>query len=86
MKITVEGPINMIANHKITIEGSDFQYPSTGPVPLYQLLDYEIRASWWASWISARWMQNLAGKYYGWKVCRKYRRYKWSKDVQQYGI
>ncbi len=47
-----------------------------------EILDYEIRASWWASWISIGWMKNLASKYFAWKITRKYRRYKWSKDMQ----
>jgi hypothetical protein len=36
------------------------------------LLDYEIRGSWWPQYIRFRWMQFLAGKYFGYKVRRKY--------------
>ena len=43
------------------------------------LLDYEIRSSWWASWIGWNWGQELSGKYFAWKTSRKYARYKQSK-------
>jgi hypothetical protein len=42
-------------------------------------LDYEIRSSWWASWIGWDWGQELSGKYFAWKTSRKYARYKRSK-------
>lgn len=44
-----------------------------------QLLDYEIRASVWAPWIRIRWMQDLAGRYFAWKVRRKYSRWQASR-------
>lgn len=47
--------------------------------PLLVFLDYEIRSSWWASWIGWDWGQKLAGKYFAWKTNRKYARYKRSK-------
>ena len=47
------------------------------------ILDYEIRSSCWASWISWSWMQVLSGKYFAWKVKHKYARYKQSKVWQQ---
>jgi hypothetical protein len=34
-------------------------------------LDYEIRSSWWASWIGWNWGQELSGSYFAWKVKRK---------------
>lgn len=37
-----------------------------------EILDYEIRASWWASWCPWR---EFAGAYFAWKVRRKWRRY-----------
>jgi hypothetical protein len=40
-----------------------------------ELVEYEVRASWWAHWISWRWLQDIAGLYFGWKVKRKYTRY-----------
>lgn len=43
-------------------------------------IDYEIKASWWASWIGWEWGQTLAGKYFAWKVQCKYARYKWFCD------
>jgi hypothetical protein len=44
-----------------------------------EILDYEIRASWWASSVGVGWMQTLAGKYFAWKVARKYARWQRSK-------
>jgi hypothetical protein len=37
------------------------------------LLQYEIRSSWWASYISNPYLQDLSGKYFAWKVIRKYK-------------
>ena len=42
---------------------------------LKTILDYEIRSSRWASYISWMWGQNMAGDYFAWKVHRKYKRY-----------
>lgn len=42
-------------------------------------LDYEIRSSWWALWISWNWGQELSARYFAWKVTRKYARYRQSK-------
>ena len=39
------------------------------------ILDYEIRSSWWASFVGFAWAQNLAGSYFGWKVRRKFARW-----------
>lgn len=50
---------------------------------LRTFLDYEIRSSWWASWISIGWMQELSGKYFAWKTSRKVARYKASKVWEQ---
>jgi hypothetical protein len=46
---------------------------------LSAFLDYEIRSSWWASWIGFDYGQELAGKYFAWKAKRKYNRYLKSK-------
>lgn len=35
---------------------------------------YEIYSSWWAGLVSNRWLQELAAKYYAWKVERKIKR------------
>jgi hypothetical protein len=40
------------------------------------ILDYEVKASWWANWISCKYGHSLAGKYFAWKVCRKFKRWK----------
>lgn len=41
-----------------------------------ELLDYEIRSSWWTSHIGWGPLQRLAGTYFAWKVNRKYHRYR----------
>jgi len=47
-------------------------------------LEYEIGSSWWASWIGWDWGQKLSGKYFVWKVKRKYARYKQFKNTTQW--
>lgn len=42
---------------------------------LEQCLDYEIRASWWVSCVSWKSLQPLVGRYFAWKVNRKYSRW-----------
>lgn len=39
-----------------------------------EILSYEIRSSWWASKLSNKYLQNLAGSYFAWKVRRKHNR------------
>lgn len=46
---------------------------------LMLFIDYEIRSSWWASFIWWKWGQDLAGSYFASKVRRKYNRYLTSK-------
>jgi len=46
---------------------------------LHDFLEYEVRSSWWVSWISWDWLQELSGRYFAWKTRRKYERYKMSK-------
>lgn len=41
-----------------------------------EVLEYEVKSSWWAGYISWPWLQALAGWYYGRKVRRKYDRYR----------
>ena len=45
------------------------------PLSLDEVLDYEIRSHWLASWIGFEWGQYLIGKYFAWKLRRKYNRY-----------
>jgi hypothetical protein len=40
-----------------------------------EILDYEVRASWWACWCP---WHALAATYFAWKVRRKWRRYEGS--------
>lgn len=44
-------------------------------IPVRDILNYEVRSSWWASWIGWSWGQDLASKYFAWNVRRKHRRY-----------
>lgn len=46
-------------------------------------LDYEIKSSWWASWISWNWAQELSAMYFAWKTKRKYSRYLHSKFLEE---
>lgn len=48
-------------------------------LPIKVFLDYEIHSSKWASFVSWNWMQELSGRYFAWKVKRKYARYQLSK-------
>lgn len=54
-----------------------------GAIDLSVFLDYEIRSSWWASWIGWNWGQEISGKYFAWKASKKYARYKQSKMWEQ---
>ena len=47
------------------------------------LLEYEIRSSWWASYIGWDWGKELSGRYFANKVTRKYKRYKRSLEIQK---
>lgn len=40
-----------------------------------ELLRYEVVSSWWACYVSFPLGQKLVGKYFAWKIRRKYRRY-----------
>lgn len=40
-----------------------------------QILDYEVKSSWWASFVFWGWGQELAASYFAWKVKAKYARY-----------
>lgn len=51
-------------------------------ISMREALDYEIRSSWWASWISWNWGRKLAGKYFAWKIKTGYNRYKESKEIE----
>ena len=42
---------------------------------MQEILNYEIHSHWLASWIGFEWGQDLMGKYFAWKVRRKYNRY-----------
>lgn len=46
------------------------------------LAEYEIRSSWWASYISNDYLQSLAGKYFAAKVNRKFKRLKQSRQMK----
>jgi len=44
------------------------------------ILDYEVRAHWLASYVSNVFIQDLMGRYFANKVKRKYKRYLYSID------
>ena len=44
-------------------------------ITMYDILQYEVHSHWLASWISNSFLQDLTGKYFAWKVARKYKRY-----------
>jgi len=48
-------------------------------ITIEDILDYEIRSSWWASRIFWGWGHSLSAKYYAWKVNLKWKRYVKSK-------
>jgi hypothetical protein len=52
-------------------------------IDILEILDYEVRSSWWASYISWALGQELSAKYFAWKVRWKYNRYKSSKQWEQ---
>ncbi len=73
-------------NYKNTImekENGNFAKPMLADSSLHVFIEYEIRSSWWASWIGWDWGQELSGKYFAWKTSRKYARYKQSKALEQ---
>lgn len=39
------------------------------------VLDYELRSSPWVCWIGWPWLQQIAGRYFAWKVQRKFDRW-----------
>lgn len=46
-------------------------------LPLWHLfLWYEVAGTWWAKYLDWGWAQTIAGKYFAWKVKRKYKRFK----------
>lgn len=53
-------------------------------VSVMQALDYEVRASWWMSFVWFSWGHTMVGKYLAWKVRRKHRRYNESWEMQDH--
>lgn len=48
---------------------------SDAKLSLRDLLEYEVKSSWWSSWLSSKVMQEAAARYFAWKVNRKYARF-----------
>lgn len=46
-----------------------------GRITMGQTLKYEVQSSWWAGLISWPWLQQIASKYFAWKVRKKYKIY-----------
>jgi len=42
---------------------------------MQEVLNYEIHSHWLAGGIGFEWGQDLMGKYFAWKIRRKYNRY-----------
>lgn len=57
--------------------------PSTGIPRMQIFFDYEIRGTWWVGFIWFTWGQNLAAKYFAWKVRKKYNRYFLSRNKKE---
>lgn len=53
------------------------------------ILLYEVSASWWAELLNSNTFQSLAGRYFSWKVSRKYKRYEYvlerSRNLREQG-
>lgn len=49
-------------------------------ISIRYIIDYEIRSSWWAPWISFGPLKEIVSLYFSWKVRRKHRRYASSVD------
>lgn len=47
------------------------------PISRVQALEYEVRSSWWSGFVCIGFLQELAARYYTWKVSRKMRRYEY---------
>lgn len=45
-------------------------------------LEYEIAGSYFTGFISSNWIQEIMGKYFAWKVKRKFKQYLKFKDLQ----
>ena len=50
---------------------------------MQDILNYEVHSNRFASWIGFEWGQNLMGKYFAWKVRRKYNRYLFSLEERK---
>jgi hypothetical protein len=50
-------------------------HQQTPEITMRQALDYEVRASGWAQYISWPWLQELSSSYFAWRVRRRYGRY-----------
>jgi hypothetical protein len=70
-----------MTKQNLNTEPSNSTKPVLAESSLSIFLDYEIRSSWWASWIGWDWGQELSGKYFAWKTSRKYARYKQPKFI-----
>ena len=51
--------------------------------PIKIFLDYEIRSSWFAEYISWKWLQEISARYFAWKTSRKYERYVFANEREQ---
>jgi hypothetical protein len=52
------------------------------PLLIGDVLLYEINSHWFASKVSNVFLQELLGRYFAWKVTRKYRRYTYNMEMR----
>lgn len=52
-------------------------------VSIEEILDYEVRSSWLAQYISQSWLQDVLVSFLLWKVRRKFTRYSASKAFEK---
>lgn len=68
--------LNQIYKERTGKDLSSHNATTTSESEINFLLNYEVRSSWWACYISWEWAQKLSSSYFAWKVSRKYARYK----------
>lgn len=66
----------------ILLNGTKLNSIQTPMLSISSILDYEVRSSWWASLVSNYYLQKLSGRYFAWKIKRKYNRYLISRNWQ----
>lgn len=50
-------------------------------ISIQEILDYEVRSSWWSNLLGIECLRVLAARYFAWKTRRKYARYLYYKNA-----